>query len=89
MVQRKKEQILNPTMRENRRYILLEATKEQVDQAILDYIGSLGYSQASPFFVQPKILAVNREKLNEVRAAFALSGIKILRVSGTIKSLEG
>jgi len=88
---RKREQILNPTMRENRRYLLLETstTKEDIEKAILDYIGILGYSRASPVFMPGNILAVNREVLNEVRAALALSEKKIVvkKVSGTIKGL--
>ena len=76
-------------MRENRRYILLEgSSKEEIEKAILDYVGSLGYAKASPIFLGKGILAVNRETLNEIRAGFALAGIKIKRVSGTIKGLR-
>jgi len=88
-MQRKKEKNLKPSMRENKRYILIEESgKEEVEKSILDYIGILGYSKASPIFARSNILAVNRKMLNEIRAALSLAGIKIKRVSGTIKGLR-
>lgn len=88
-MQRKKEKKLRPSMRENKRYLLLEnAEKENVEKAILDYIGILGFSRASPVFIGRDILAVNRKSLNEIKAGFALAGIKIRRVSGTLAGLQ-
>ncbi len=79
-------------MKIKRRYLLIDsASKEEVEKAILDYIGILGWAKAKPFFVPGNniILAVSRESLNEVRAAFELSGkIKVKRVSGTLKGLK-
>lgn len=77
-----------------RRYLLLEAkSKSEVEKAILDYIGILGWAKASPLFVQDSdklILAIERKSLTNIRAAFELSPekIKVLRVSGTLKGLE-
>ncbi len=84
---------INPSAKINRRYLLLQAKgKEEVEKAILDYIGILGYAKAKPFFVSGKketILAVDRSSVSDVRAAFELSpaDIKVLRVSGTLKGL--
>ena len=77
-----------------RRYLLIEGNKEEVEKAILDYIGILGWAKAMPVFVLPKkgeriILSVDRKELTNVRAGFEASPykIKVLRVSGTIKGL--
>ena len=78
----------------HRRYILLAgASKEQIEQTILEFIGVLGWARAAPLFVQrigkDVVLAVERGSLDEVKAAFAASplGIQVLRVSGTLKGL--
>ena len=86
---------LKPSMRRKNRYLLLEAeSKEDIERAILDYIGILGWAKAVPFFVEQKgnriILAIDRASVTEVRGAFELSNAKIqvLRVSGTLKGLK-
>jgi RNase P/RNase MRP subunit POP5 len=88
-----------PTERGNKRYILLETeNKEAVEKSILSFIGTLGFSEVAPLFVElydndlknnQYVLSINREKLNQTRAAFELSKdkIKIIRVSGTLKGL--
>ena len=87
---------LKPSQQINRRYLLLEATsRKEIETAILDYIGILGWAKAAPLFVEANqgrekfILAIDRKLLNEVRAAFELSSsvIKLKRVSGTLKGL--
>ncbi|MBI2047154.1 hypothetical protein HYT26_03260 [Candidatus Pacearchaeota archaeon] len=82
---------IKPSMKEKKRYLLLEtnAAKSEKEQAILDYIGILGYAKAAPAFVRSNILAVNREDVDKVRAALALSKklIKVKKVSGTLKGL--
>lgn len=84
---RKKEKSLIPSHRGSRRYLLIEnINKEKVEKAILDYVGILGYGKAAPIWVGD-ILGVRRESLNEIKAAFELAGIKIKRISGTIKNL--
>jgi RNase P/RNase MRP subunit POP5 len=86
---------LKPSMKSHRRYILLESgTKEEIEKIILDYTGILGWAKAEPIFLRNKdsklILSVNREEVDNIRAAFEASpfGIKVLRVSGTLKGLE-
>jgi RNase P/RNase MRP subunit POP5 len=83
-----------PSSRIKKRYLLIQGSKEDVERAILDYLGILGYAKASPMFIQLKkskdkiVLAIDRKELDDVRAAFELfKGIKILSVSGTIKGL--
>jgi len=82
--------ILKPTFRENNRYLLLKGafTKKQVEDAIMNYIGVLGYSKASPQWVSKNILAVNRKELDKVKASFVFAkNIDVSKVSGTIKGL--
>ena len=88
MVKRKKEKNLRKSMRERKRYLLVEGEKEQVEKAILDYVGILGWAKACPVFVSHNILAVNREELERIKASFELAGIKIRKISGTLKSLK-
>lgn len=82
------EKKLKPSLRENKRYLLVEASRKEVEDAILKFIGVLGYAKASPVFVK-NALAVNRESLNSIKAALCLAGIKVKRVSGTLKGLRG
>lgn len=83
-----------PSARLNRRYLLIQAnSKQDIESAILDYIGILGWAKAAPIFVnsakQNFILAIERKELINVRAAVESSDkeIKILKVSGTLKGL--
>ena len=84
---RKKEKSLKPSLRENKRYLLIDGKKEEAEKAILDYIGILGFSKAGVMWVG-NILAVNREQINEVKAGLLLAGIKVRKVSGTLKGLR-
>ncbi len=87
---------LKPSAKINRRYLLIKASsKKEIEQAILDYIGILGWAKASPLFLNAKkndktILSIDRKEINNVRAAFEISNanIKVLRVSGTLKGLD-
>ena len=83
--------------RVKRVYLLLEArSRGDVEKSVLDYIGVLGWAKASPLFVEGgkkegrMILSIDRGEINNVRAAFEISPmkIKILKVSGTIKGLD-
>jgi len=87
---------LKPSHREKKRYLLLEganSNKKLIEQAILDYIGILGYAKACPKIIEATndkvILSINRETLNNVRAAFLASGLgfQVKKVSGTLKKL--
>lgn len=83
---------LKASMRDNRRYLLASASNEKIEQAILDYIGVLGFAKSAYVKVKETshqtIGGVLRESLNDVRAALALAGICVLKVSGTLKGLE-
>jgi RNase P/RNase MRP subunit POP5 len=85
---RKKEKSLKPSLREKKRYLLLEAGKEEAEKAILDYIGILGYGKAGIMWVKENILAVNRNEIDNIKAGLLLAKIKVKRVSGTLKGLE-
>ncbi|MDD5192445.1 MAG: hypothetical protein PHH54_04695 [Candidatus Nanoarchaeia archaeon] len=88
---------LKPSHRGKKRYLLIkgkDADKESIDNAILEFVGVLGYAEASPIIVnQGKnsvILAVNVKSLNKIRAGFMMSGksLEIVKISGTIKKLK-
>ena len=91
---------LKPSHREHKRYLLLvgnDANKDTISDAILKFIGILGYAKACPSIINGEtavtkkglILSINRSELEKVRAAFLLSGkdIVIKRVSGMINKL--
>jgi len=84
---------ISPSERENKRYLRIVGKKEDIEKAILEYIGILGYSKAMPSFIESSseeaIISINRESINDVLAAFEASPYKlrILKISGTIRSL--
>ncbi len=88
---------LKPTMRENKRYMLVKGKnlRENIEKAILDFIGILGMSKAGLEFINADsssaIIAVNRESLNHVRASLCVfpEKMEVARVSGTLKGLRG
>ncbi|MDP2926495.1 MAG: hypothetical protein Q8N99_09015 [Nanoarchaeota archaeon] len=88
---------LKPSHREKKRYIIFEgkdADKENIEKAILDFIGILGFAEARLKTLRTKdgkiIYSINRDSLNKIRASFLLSGkdIRIMKVSGNIKKLK-
>jgi len=84
---------LKPSAKIHRRYLKINASKEEIEKVILDYIGILGWAEAVPQFVKSSktqsILAVQTNSLEKVKAAFALSNsIQVLKVSGTLKGLK-
>lgn len=87
---------LKPSMREKRRYLLLEGEdlKKNVEKSILDFIGVFGFSKTGLEFIKQKgnnaIICVDREMVNQVRASFAVwpKKIDVKRVSGTLKSFR-
>jgi len=88
---------LKPSHREKKRYLLVEgkdASQKDIDGAILEYIGVLGFAKASPQIIQRTgrglVLAVNRKELDKIRASFLMSGkdMNIKRVSGSLKGLK-
>lgn len=85
---------LKPSMRENRRYLLVHGHIENIERAILEFIGVLGMSKASLDWIKREkgraIISVNRNSVNHVRASFAAwhEDIEVKRVSGTLKGLR-
>jgi RNase P/RNase MRP subunit POP5 len=87
---------VKPSQRVKRRYLLIEGSKENIEKAILDYLGALGWAKASPIFVKSEqgrnkiTLAVSRGEVDSIRAAFEASGsaICIVGISGTLKGLK-
>ncbi|MBI2448909.1 hypothetical protein HYV49_01290, partial [Candidatus Pacearchaeota archaeon] len=63
------------------------------EQSVLNFLGELGYAEASPVLVKRQtgsmIVSVKREHVNEIRAAVCLSqGLVVKNASGTLKALE-
>ncbi|MFC1686251.1 ribonuclease P protein component 2 [Nanoarchaeota archaeon] len=87
----KKLKFLPPTLRESKRYLLINAPQKKVEKAILNFIGILGWSKAGPQFIKANshlILSVERKSLDDTRTALELAGINVLGVSGTINKLK-
>ncbi|MEK6872699.1 MAG: hypothetical protein AABW90_01650 [Nanoarchaeota archaeon] len=88
---------LKPSHRERKRYLLIkgkDTSKKNIEDAILEFIGVLGFAEASPSFIKTDkekvVLSINRKSLDKVRTSFLLSGkdIKIIKVSGSINKVK-
>ncbi len=85
---------LRPTMREKKRYLLVNGSIGEIEKAILDFIGVLGMSKTGFGWIKrdkdSAIISINREMVNEVRASFCVwpEKIEVQRVSGTLKGLR-
>lgn len=87
---------LKPSAREKKRYLLVRGKnlKQNIERAILDFIGILGMSRAGLSFIKANkdgaVICINRGVLNEVRASLCVfpEKIEILKVSGTLKGLK-
>ena len=87
---------LQPSMRENKRYLLVRGKnlKENIEKAILEFIGILGMSKTGFGFIKTgkdfTIISVNREMVDSIRASFAVFSerITVEKVSGTLKGLK-
>jgi len=85
---------LKPSMRENKRYLLVKGKIADVEKAIFDFIGVLGMSKCGLRWIKRgkdnAIIAVNRGSVDHVRASFAAwpHEISVKRVSGTLKGLR-
>jgi RNase P/RNase MRP subunit POP5 len=86
---------LKPSARDKRRYFLVGVSNSKVEEAILEYIGVLGFAKSAYMKVSTKEFAGKTvgscltRSLEDVRAGLALGGIKIEKVSGTLKGLKG
>jgi RNase P/RNase MRP subunit POP5 len=88
---------LKPSHREKKRYLLVkgkDVNKKNIEEAILEFIGVLGFAEASPMFLKIEktriIMAINHNALDKVRASFLLSkkDLQIIKVSGSVKNLK-
>ena len=86
---------LKPSARDKRRYFLVGASNAKVEAAILEYVGVLGFAKSAymkvnaPEFRGKTVGSCLVKSLNDVRAALAFAGIRIEKVSGTLKGLGG
>ena len=84
---------LKPSHREKKRYLLVrgkDVSKKNIEEAILEFVGVLGYSEVCPQVVSSSkgrvVLCINRKMLDKVRTCFLMSGkdIKVEKVSGAV-----
>ena len=94
MEKRIKRLRLKPSARDKRRYFLVKATNAKIESVILEYIGVLGFAKSAYMKVETRdfpgklVGSCLVKSLNDVRAALVLAGIKIEKVSGTLKGLK-
>lgn len=84
---------LKPSARDNRRYFIVDCKdRKLVEQAIGDYMGILGLAKSAYLFVdeikEGIVGSCLRESLNPVLASLAFAGLKVLKVSGTLRGLR-
>jgi len=87
---------LKPSMRENKRYLLIEGKnlKKNIEKAILDFIGVLGMSKVGLGWIKINsnsvIISINREMVDSVRASLCVwpEKMEVKKISGTLKGLE-
>ena len=83
---------LKPSHRENRRYLIIcESSNEKIEKVLLNYLGVFGFAKAGYIKVKKQgdkiVGSVVRKELEKVKAGLAGEGIKVERVSGTLKGL--
>lgn len=86
---------LKPSMKENKRYLLIRGNslKQNVEKAILDFIGVLGMSKCGLSWIKSSadsaVICVNREMVDSVRASLVVwsEKMEIVKVSGTLRGL--
>ena len=85
---------LKPSARDKRRYFLVGASNAKVEAAILEHVGVLGFAKSVYMKVNSKdfegktVGSCLVKSLNDVRASLAFAGIRIEKVSGTLKGLR-
>jgi RNase P/RNase MRP subunit POP5 len=87
---------LKPSMRENKRYLLIKGKnlKKNIEKAIFDFIGILGMSKVGLNWIKSEensmIISVNREMVDSVRASLCVwkEKIEVKKISGTLKGLR-
>jgi len=88
---------LKPSHREKKRYLLIkgkDANKKNIELVILEFIGVLGYAEASPQFIKAGkgevVLAINRGSLDKIRTSFLTSNkdLQVVKVSGSVGKVK-
>lgn len=87
---------LIPSHKENKRYLMIkgENARENIEKAILEFVGVLGLSKCGLSFIKNDknscVICVNREAVDSVRASLAVfpNKMEVIKVSGTIKGLK-
>ena len=87
---------LKPSMREKKRYLLVEGKnlKENIEKALKDFLGVLGMSKLGLGWIKTEknsaVISVNRESTDKVRASLAVwkEKMTVKKVSGTLKGLK-
>jgi len=88
---------LKPTMREKKRYLLVVGNgnlKENIFNSLKDFFGTQGMAKTALNFIHSEkgeaIISINREMLNQVRAAICIfpEKMEIKKVSGTLNGLK-
>jgi len=84
---------LRASHRDNRRYFVVNCNdNSKIEKAIMDYLGILGMAESAYMKVKTEknriIGSCLRESINDVHAALAIEGIKIEKISGTLKGLR-
>ncbi len=92
-MQPKRFKKLKPSMRQKKRYLVLDTDDSNlVDAKLLETLGVMGYAKASPKRISIEkskvVLLTNPKSLADVKSALALSGIKCIGVSGTLNKLR-
>ncbi len=103
MNMRKMKLKLLPSLKEKKRYLVLlirarteDRAKKAIDKALLDFLGILGYAQTGPLIIETgkkepflySILSINRSCVDKVKAAFSLTGIRCIGVSGSLRKVR-
>lgn len=87
---------LKPSMRENKRYLLIEGKnlRENVEKAILEFSGVLGLKKTGINIIEEfkdyVIFSANRESVDLIRASVSVwpEKITVKKISGTLKGLK-
>ncbi len=87
---------LIPSHREKKRYLLVkgENLKENIEKAILEFIGINEMSKTGLSFIENKknqtIICINRGSVDLIRASICVfkEKMEVLKISGTLKSLR-
>jgi hypothetical protein len=83
---------IKPSLKDKRRYFIANAENSKIEEAILEYLGILGFARAAYMQVfvdgQSKTIGSCLSKsLEDVRSALIFKKIRIEKVSGTISGL--